>query len=842
MLFPQAQRLDVRCVDGAALVRYGECYSAVPLSAREVEGLPSFGPILVDAVGGYLRQRRLDERDRVDPCAFYNLEEYVFERASAFSAPSVPEAAIQATVSHHRDAIEHAIGDPPAEVALFGLGTQLPATELGRRTGFDLPLAFVGAVRRLLEVLKLWIRAFASRASESTPVNSGPLPRRANQKFSLGQRFRSWVRRWLWTSQFGQIFGAAQSRYLGRMLAMFERGDIEEALRHAIPTSKLPKSASETLSPHLLPAGPRKTLELGTVRRGQGTLVLQSNLFAKLRTTYEAAFSQLVNRGQIAEAAFVLSELLEDDARAVSFLEGHGRLLQAAKLAELRGLPAGLVVRQWFIAGDRDRAIAIARRDGAFEDAILRLKGIPAAQAAMRLLWADALAAAGNYTGAALTLRDMPEGHAMAKEWLERAVEIGGVAGAQALGLCARLFPADFERTRERVLALLSDGNADAPASRVALARELVHARDAGCVALTRGVVRALIRDSADAPELMPRHELVALARHSRDGALQADIPDFSAHIAMSTFVEEPRQMLVRHGDRGTTQVRDVCSLPRGKFLVARGEAGCSLLGPTGKLLQHFDVPAERLVISTYGDRALALVRRDNLHLVSRIDLRASRCSEWCSLRLSAYASTFDGSAWYVGVEQRVCALDVTVDRATSLWSSAVAPATITEVHWSPACLTFATQAGECWTHQLSPHRLTQRVQIDDWPVLGPKGVLATIAPEAGEGVELWTLKEFSSPGRRVPLGATSVTQVVAAVPSTDWLAVAMDVPVEVPRVLDVKLISFQHFRVEVNLRLEDARRACVRFQPHLVTVGDDCGRIIGIELATLRQCANLRL
>lgn len=845
VLFAQPELSEVALVQGAVLVRYGECYSALPLTARDIEALAVIGPLLVDATGGLLRQRPLEERCRIDPGDWYDLGEFGFELATPLIAPTSPDLAISAPPSNHRDALEHAIGERPPEADLFdpaGASARAEGTENPGAFGIrgTLALAFRQIAQRLALVLKRFIIADGAEPGGAPPALQ---PRRTDQRQSttLRERLNDWMRHWIWRSLLGQLLGAAHSRYLGRMLEMFERGDLEEALRHAIPTSKVPRSPEQVRAPTLLPSAPRKALELGTVRQPAGTLVLENDLFAHLRATYERAFSRLVERGQIAEAAFVLSELLEDDARAVKFLESHGRFRQAAKLAELRKLPPGFVVRQWFLAGDRERAIAIARRDGAFEDAILRLNGRSDAQAALRLLWADSLAASGNFTGAVLALREVAQGRALAKTWLDQAVELGGVAGAQALGLRACLYSEDFERTREQVLALLSDVAADAPASRVALARELARGRDGGCTALARGVVRALIRDAADSFEPLPRQELIALARFSQDGALQADLPELPDASAPARTVEIPQQVLARQGDRGTARLIDVCALPRGRFLVARGEAGCSLIGPTGKVLHHFDVPCESLVMSIHGDRALALARRNDIVLVSRIALSSKECAEWCSLQLTAHAASFDGSVWYVAMKDRVCALDATLDRVVSLWCSATADAPIAALFWSADSLTFATRAGECWVHKLRPHRLTQRVQMDEWPVLGEKGVIATLCTEVGEGVERWALKEPAG-ARRVLLGATHGIQPIALQVSSQCVALIVDVPIEVPRAVDIKLVHLARFRLEAQLRLEGASTACARLDPHLLVVADDCGRVISLDLATLKQRANLRL
>jgi hypothetical protein len=566
---------------------------------------------------------------------------------------------------------------------------------------------------------------------------------------------------------------------------------------------------------------------------------LNQDLFSHLRATYEAAYQQLVNRGQIAEAAFVLSELLQDDERAVHFLESHGRHLQAAKLAELRQLSPGLVVRQWFLAGDRDRALAIARRDGAFEDAIIRLKGIGAAQDALRLSWADALADAGNYAGAALVVSEVEAARHIIEGWLERAVEVGGVSGAQALGMSIRLATGDFAAARERALAVIEAEFVDSAAARVALARELAKGSTAACRAVLRGVTRALISDSVDSSLLTP-HELRSLVRATADGALHADLPE-SAESASPPLSEKQRQCIVRESDRGTVTCRDVCALGNGRLLVACGEAGCLLLAASGKLLHHFDVPADRFVTSPNGDRVLAVAHRDDDILVSRVNVLSRTCATWCDLRASAFAARFDGSSWYVALKQRVVALDATAEGVGTLWSSAVADAPIVDVHWSELRMEYLTTQDECWLYHLKPHRLTSRQLANKNTVLGATRRSLSLTPVGDSHSEGIALVD-SERGQQLLFGAVECIETRVADAKDDWLVAIVDVTVEVPRSSDVKLIHLGRFESVLHLRLEGATRACARLDAHALTVGDEHGRVLAFELATLRERANARL
>src|SRR6185369_2297548 len=156
------------------------------------------------------------------------------------------------------------------------------------------------------------------------------------------------------------------------MMDMFERGDINEALKHAIPLGDL---TSLTQAPALggRCVSKRITILPGRARNVRG-IGLGTDVMSYLYQLYRASFKRLEAQNRIEEAAFVLAELLRANEEAVAFLERHGRLRLAAELAEGRELPPGLVVRQWFIAGDIKRAVAIARRTRAFADAVARLE------------------------------------------------------------------------------------------------------------------------------------------------------------------------------------------------------------------------------------------------------------------------------------------------------------------------------------------------------------------------------------------------------------------------------------------------------------------------------------
>jgi hypothetical protein len=180
---------------------------------------------------------------------------------------------------------------------------------------------------------------------------------------------------------------------------MFERGDLGEALRHAIPLGGA-QIESKPIALGIPSARERLDIEPDAAAPGS-SYAFGAELYAEMQRLYRRAFERLDAQGRVDEAAFVLAELLRTDAEAVSYLERHGRARLAAELAEVRGLAPGLVVRQWFLARDVDRAVAVARAHGAFADAVDRLERAQKKQEAraLALCWAEDLAEAGFRNG-----------------------------------------------------------------------------------------------------------------------------------------------------------------------------------------------------------------------------------------------------------------------------------------------------------------------------------------------------------------------------------------------------------------------------------------------------------
>ena len=124
-------------------------------------------------------------------------------------------------------------------------------------------------------------------------------------------------------TRLARVLGWRQGRYLSRVMQMFEQGDMDEALRHAIPLSSI--SDSPILRTTFGLPRARQNLRLNPFGQSPSSaIVLGQSLYSYLHLLYRSTFKRLEAHGRIAEAAFVLAELLRENEEAVSFLERNG--------------------------------------------------------------------------------------------------------------------------------------------------------------------------------------------------------------------------------------------------------------------------------------------------------------------------------------------------------------------------------------------------------------------------------------------------------------------------------------------------------------------------------------
>jgi hypothetical protein len=550
----------------------------------------------------------------------------------------------------------------------------------------------------------------ATGSGDSGAAPSGPPP--APPGPSMLSRLSEWMLR---NTPLGELLGRRKAEYVRRLFDLFEEGNLQEALRYAIPlgTNELSENARIALG---VP-GPRESLSIQPSRGGAASVFAGGEqLFSALKERYREAFRRFEREGRIDEAAFILAELLGAHEEAVSFLERHGRFKLAAELAEGRNLSPGLVVRQWLLAKDVARATAIARRSGAFADAVLRLERTHPEQArVLRLLWGETLAESGDWARAVQAVWPITDARALARGWLERGVACGGASGARLLALWVTAFPDGLVAARARVRELLDDDAPERAPERFAFALTLAgESSSADRTAVVVPTVRALLRDRAAGRARFNSDFLTRLLRDAPDGTLRADLPPLTerSRIAWNTDVSRPPvHATARETDDGAFPVHDAVALPDGRLLLALGEAGARLVRADGQPVAHFDVPAFSLVPSVHGDRALAIAPRGEVRRLSRLDLVARRATPWCDAAVDTWAPTYDGSVWFVASRSTVMMVDALAKDLRALWRVPDLPGgSVAVMAVDAGRLSFVTKAEERWTYDL-PQGLTLRAR-----------------------------------------------------------------------------------------------------------------------------------
>jgi hypothetical protein len=887
--FPAPVRLAAASAEGVPLVRYGRLLSAAPLATDEQAALSAavgaFGDAAVLVDGGVARAVPLNDETCVDISEWIDVSGFSVTgdlqplgsvqpdpqaviaapgtvRQSFGMAPLAREAAETLEALAGRGRRGGTQGQSPARQALArlwrlarwpwraparaGASAHRPAATTAAR-GARRP-GWWAVLRRLF--------ARTAQPAQTAPAGAAPVAAAGAPRQSWLAALRDRFARAVWSSRLAHLLGRRYAAHLARVLAMLDAQDYDNALRNAVPLSNDVSSALQPAPPLGLPVA-RANLAIWTGPRRAGTaLSLGADLFELLRQRYRRAFERLDAVGDVEKAAFVLAELLNAAEEAVSYLERHGRLKLAAELAEARGLPPGLVIRLWFLAGDRTRAVQIARTTGAFADAVLRLEQSHQEEARnLRLMWADTLASAGAYGAAIDVALPVTEGRRLVDAWIDRAIAVGGPGGARMLARKIRRAPEQFAGLRDQALDLLRRESEDSTAEVVAFAQELAdHEPTDEVRVLARPAVRRLLREGRDAD----RERLIDRLLKNADAVFAADVRatapgPFSRRVPLRSRTE-PLEISRPAADRGGIPLTDAALLPDGRMLVAAGELGVFLMSRDGKVIMRFAEPAHSLVMSDQGDRAIVLAQRGEVFRISRLDLVGKRMQHWCDARFTRFATDFDGSIWFVARGGTLYAIDTLAPRWAHLWKVDEQGATVQGVardgRWMSAL--FVGQRSEMWTYELPSITLRRRQPVEwkgdsiDHPAaVSPQGLLVAWMTDPPRSrvddprLHVAIMMEGDGGWHIVPVGASPPPRNVAV--TSDWIAMPVDFSPSIP-VTVIHLVDTGNRAARLRIELGGTEPASVRIQADRLIACDGCGRAIAVSLTSGDILREIRL
>ncbi|MFJ8039866.1 bpX6 domain-containing protein [Kitasatospora sp. NPDC096147] len=474
----------------------------------------------------------------------------------------------------------------------------------------------------------------------------------------------------------GGLVRDRHERYLRELTRAFRQRQWEDALRDAIRLTDETAAEGKTWQTLTLPR--RRVGELratpGRGAPGGASVPLSGHdVHEHLGALYRAAAEELQRAGRIDEAAFVLADLLDAPAEAVALLARHDRLVTAAELAEGRELAADLVVRLWWRAGERERAVRTAHRRGAFAAAVERLSiEQPQDARELRTAWAEHCRVAGDRLAAVEALWPDRALRPAAAADLREAVALGGATRSHALPYLLALGAGDA--TRALALAVLESEGDPAVTGRAVLVGGLARLPAADPAAdreLATAAARAVVRDGAPTErQLRDVHEKL-LKR--ADPLVAADLarPRRPEPAPRQRGTDVPAPGPVRHTatDRpGTLPVLDAAVLGSGAVLVACGHAGVRLLTPDGRTKARWDVPADQLVLADHGGSAVLVADHGGTKELTRLDLATRTVRSWTTLRAQWIARSYDGRHLITGDGRGIVVLDALAPGPTVVW------------------------------------------------------------------------------------------------------------------------------------------------------------------------------
>jgi hypothetical protein len=667
LAWKQPRRLQCDTAPGLPLHEQDGVFASAPLTTQERQGIASGTAVLV--FGASLRVHALDASVRIDPSIWLDMS--AIPVGVALDMPTNCEAGFSSVVPQAAPDLRTLLGDalPPPSPRRTAFLREAARSRSGERSLSGKAMGAAGMLASLLLLPLALLPGAASAGGAARGAGAAPSP--------LGDWLAERAARLAAVTRIARLLGWRQANYLRRMLRQFDEGNLDEALRHAIPldSPKAPGRQAFGLW------GRRDKLDLGS-GASAATIGLDPQSIQLLRATYQRSFDMLDRAGRIDEAVFVLAELMNRRQEAVDYLERKERIAQAAQLAETFELPPATAVRLHCMVGATARAVLLARLAGCFAEAVTELerRRDPGA-AGLRLEWAQDLAARGDLTEAACAVWPLANERERALGWLREAEQSGGTLGVQGLVYTLALDLAAL-RTRSATLqALLSGPGADAVQQRVRAGDCLLrldHHNEA-TRRFAAALWRVLAAERGTGLHAMPGKTLDQLLKKAADPVLVDDAPrkGFADMPAPQALVARDAALQVAFEEFGLYALEDVRALPDGGHLLALGEGGVVLAREAGRAPLRFPVPAQHLVVATNGRRALALARREKAVRVSRIDLVSGKFDDWFSAGLDFWADEFDGATWSVVADQRLMVLDTSARQQSVLWQVADLPGTV---------------------------------------------------------------------------------------------------------------------------------------------------------------------
>lgn len=525
----------------------------------------------------------------------------------------------------------------------------------------------------------------------SVAPGEGTAPPRRNPLAGMA----AWLR---WNTPLGDGLRQQFSNRMKLVDRLIASGDIDAALRHALRLGSGQAGGRNPLAGSLAP--PRGKLDFDISGGSYAAPIFDDHGFDDARQRYRQLAEQLEQQGDFRRAAYILAQLLGEHEAAVLMLERGELYADAAQLALRARLSPVVAIRMLYLAGERDTALALARRTGCFDALAHDSRERDSEYHAYVIkAWTEMLASTGQWLRAlqvtdALAAEGLGESLLDARrEWLAAAFDHAGDRPVADLVARALLTPVeretggDAERFAAFPLIAVNDGASPFDA---ALSHVQAASRDEGDAArVLLDLLDALMR-LADpvgdeqawfwkhaAPALIDglARSIIAVASGEMRGtdldAIQKLLRDSDQRV-LAGDLEKLRKLVVRNpraSDRfdlplpgaSYAAVRIGCVLASGHILAWRDGDLLELRdrhGGLGWQMRMTSVVA-LIPIGSSADALVVQSRADEFFDLSRIVTPTRTLHPIGAIPLTAAHDVTSETQWLVQIDEQVGALDL---------------------------------------------------------------------------------------------------------------------------------------------------------------------------------------
>ena len=270
-------------------------------------------------------------------------------------------------------------------------------------------------------------------------------------------------------------------------------------------------------------------------------------------------------------------------------------------------------------------------------------------------------------------------------------------------------------------------------------------------------------------------------------------------------------------------------------------------------------------MISDNGARAIALAGRGAVWRLSRLDLIEWRSEDWCEAQIDAFAPNYDGGLWFLGARGDFYVIDTHAKGFEALWRVPEAGSKVLRVARSESSCSFLTVSKvwsdlEQWVYQLPLLTLRRRTSPPDLPENVVR--LNWCAAFSAEGVyvdqSLYCLVDSSQADSS---NVTPLPYLNLRVFENDVEALNVSIgndlcapllpeifgrrvasPVLDKNVIRILVFDLQTKDVTAQMFLVGANQVSTRMTENTLTVADNLGRVIAVDLCRNCTIRNFRL